>query len=487
MPYETVIGLEVHVRLLTQSKIFCGCPNQFTHEKNKNVCPVCLGQPGALPVLNREAFIKGMKTGLALDCTIAQNTKFDRKHYYYPDLPKNYQISQYDQPVAEHGHLDVSVDGETARIGITRAHLEEDAGKLIHEGSTSQVDLNRTGTPLIEIVTEPDLRSPAQAREFLNLLKQTLLYIGVSDCNMQEGSLRCDANLSIRPVGETELGVKNEIKNMNSFRAVENAITLVREELIDACEEGREIKQVTWGYNIDNQSVFQMRTKEMANDYRYFPDPDLPPVQVNPEWIQEVRDSLCELPVARRERFVKDYALPTETAGELTQDKAVADYFEEVAQASGQIQDAANWVQNDVLRECNDRNLNVADFPVTAAALTELIQLVGEKTINRPTARKLFARIIEGETESPRSIVESEGLAQVSDTGAIEKLLEEVMADNAKAVADIEGGKYQTAGFFVGKIMQGLKGQGDPSVIGEVIAKRFNFDPSLLAKKKKKK
>jgi aspartyl-tRNA(Asn)/glutamyl-tRNA(Gln) amidotransferase subunit B len=454
---------------------------------NRHVCPVCLGQPGVLPVLNKEVLNKSIKIGLALNCDIARFTKFDRKHYYYPDLPKNYQISQYDLPIAGKGWVDVEVGGETKRIGITRGHMEEDAGKLVHSKGYSQVDLNRTGTPLLEIVTEPDIRSPEEAKEFLMLLRQTMRYIGVSDCNMQEGSMRCDANVSIRPVGETKLGTKNEIKNMNSFKAVENSLELVIEELIACKEEDREIKQVTWGYSIDDQKIFPMRVKENENDYRYFPEPDLPPFTVSEEQIDEIGKSLPELPYVRRDRLIADYELSEYDAGVLTQEKEIADYFEEVAKTSSKAKESANWVINDVLRELRERNMEIAQFPVTAAMMGELMELLGSNTINMPTARKVFAKLVETGEGSPKEIVEKEGLAQVSDTSVIEEALEEAVKSNEKAAADIESGKYQTAGFFVGKVMQALKGKGDPKVIGEVIAKRFNFDPSLLAKKKKKK
>lgn len=487
MEFETVIGLEVHVQLLTKSKLFCSCANNFTHDKNSQVCPVCLGNPGVLPVLNKDAFEKSMKAGLALNCKIANFTKFDRKHYYYPDLPKNYQISQYDLPLAEHGYLDVIVDGEHKRVGITRAHMEEDAGKLLHGSKSSVVDLNRTGTPLLEIVSEPDIRSPQEAREYLTLLRQTMRYLGVSDCNMQEGSLRCDANISIRPKGETKLGIKNEIKNMNSFKGVEIALGLVRDELIAATEEGREIKQVTWGYSIDDQKIFSMRVKEDANDYRYFPEPDLRPVNVSDEWISEVKKTIPELPRAKCERFVKEYSLSEYDAGVLTQEIELADYFEAVAKKSGRAKESANWITNNLMRELNDRNISITQFPVTAEMLTELMELMGNNTINMTTARTIFARLIEEGKGSPKEIVEKEGLGQVSDTSVIENALEEVITANPKAVSDIESGKYATAGFFTGQIMRALKGQGDPAVIGEVIAKRFNFDPSLIAKKGKKK
>ena len=483
--WETVIGLEVHVQLLTQSKLFCGCRNAFTHEPNTNVCPVCLGLPGVLPVLNKQAFEMSIKAAVALDCTIAPFTKFDRKHYYYPDLPKNFQISQYDLPYSSSGHLDITVDGQSRRIGITRIHLEEDAGKLIHGGGASSVDLNRTGTPLMEIVSEPDMRSAAEAKAYFQGLHQILRYIGVSDCNMQEGSMRCDANISIRKVGDPKLGVKNEIKNMNSFKGVEQAIELVRAELIDCMETGRPIQQVTWGYNIERGTIQKMRVKENANDYRYFPEPDLPPVTISREWVQSIASTLCELPAAKRSRFETEYGLSAYDADVLAQDAAVANYFETVAKAGAGAKESANWVINDVIRELGERNLTIADFPVSAAQLAEILSLVADKTINMPTARKLFGRFIEEpSSKSPREVVKAEGLGQVSDTGAIEAALATIAEANPKAVADIESGKHQTAGFFIGQVMRAMKGQAAPDVVTEVVAKRFGIDPALLQKKK---
>lgn len=488
MDYEIVIGLEVHCQLKTATKIFCGCRNAFTHTPNTHTCPVCLGHPGSLPVLNRAAFALALRAGIALNCTIPPQTKFDRKHYYYPDLPKNYQISQYDMPLSQNGWLDIRLaDGGEKRIGITRAHLEEDAGKLIHGNNSSAVDLNRTGTPLLEIVSEPDLRSAAEARSYLELLKLTMLYIDASDCNMEEGSLRCDANISVRPRGSDTLGTKNEIKNMNSFRGTESALKQVGGELIRRCEAGETIEQVTWGYSVDNDKVFYMRTKESDNDYRYFPDPDLPCVTVTREWVAEITAALPELPAARRSRFCADYELSDYDAGVLVQDRDLAEYFEAVTQTSNAPKESANWVCNDVARLLNERNLGVANFPVCPETLGELIKLTREKTINLTTARKLFTRYADGETTSPRELVVVENLGQVSDTGALEDALRAAVADNPKAAQDIADGKPATAMFFVGKVMQAMRGQADPAAVTEVIAAHFKIDPTLLQKKPKKK
>lgn len=485
--YECVIGLEVHVQLLTKTKMFCGCRNQFVHEPNTNVCPVCLGHPGTLPVINREAIELGIRGGLALNCEIPPRMKFDRKHYYYPDLPKNIQISQFDMPICVKGWLEVDVEGKRSRIGITRAHLEEDAGKLIHSGSLSQVDLNRTGTPLLEIVSEPDIRSPQEARVFLEMLRLTMLYAGISDCNMEEGSLRCDANVSVRPFGQKELGVKNEIKNMNSFRGVENALELVYAELCRQMEEKETIRQVTWGYNLDKQKIFQMRVKEDSNDYRYFPEPDLPAISIDREWVERVRATLPELPEPKKIRLMESCGLSDYEASLLVQDRELADYFEAAAGACGAVKEAANWVINDVARALNDRKISVREFPVNAQALAEIIGLARANKVNMPTARRIFGMIAGGDNRAPAQIVEQEGLAQVSDTGAIREALEKAVAGNPQAAEEVRGGKTQTAMWFVGQIMKEMKGKADPQAIAGVIAEYFGIDPEALAQKKKKK
>lgn len=487
MKYECVIGLEVHVQLLTNTKMFCSCKNQFSHEPNTNVCPVCLGQPGSLPVINKHAFELGIKGGLALGCTIPELTKFDRKHYYYPDLPKNIQISQFDMPVSINGTIEVEVDGKKSKIGVTRGHLEEDAGKLIHSGGISNVDLNRTGTPLLEIVSEPDIRSPQEAKAYLEQIKLLMQYAEVSDCNMEEGSLRCDANVSIREFGAPEFGVKNEIKNMNSFKGVENALEMVLKELVRQKDAGERIEQVTWGYNLEKQKIFKMRIKEDANDYRYFPEPDLPPIKVEREWVEMLRKTLPELPMPKKERFITDYELSEYEADLLIQDKELANYFEGVAIASGANKEAANWVINEVSRALNDLNIGIKNFPVKAESVAEIIKLVSGKKINMPTAKKIFATILEGDTRTPDKIVEEDGLAQVSDTGAISEALEKIIADNPKAAEEVSNGKVQGAMWFVGQIMQAMKGKADPQAVAPIIAERFGFAPELLQQKKKKK
>ena len=487
MKYECVIGLEVHVQLLTETKIFCSCKNKFSHEPNTNICPVCLGLPGSLPVLNKHAFELGIKGGLALGCTIPEVTKFDRKHYYYPDLPKNIQISQYDMPVSINGIIQIEVDGKKSNIGVTRAHLEEDAGKLIHSGNISNVDLNRTGTPLLEIVSEPDIRSPQEARAYLEQIKLLMQYTEVSDCNMEEGSLRCDANISIREFGAPEFGVKNEIKNMNSFKGVENALEMVLQELVRQKDAGERIEQVTWGYNLEKQRIFKMRVKEDANDYRYFPEPDLPPIRVEREWVEMIRRTVPELPMPKKQRFISDYGLSDYEANLLIQDKELANYFEGVAIASDTGKDAANWVINEVARALNDSNLAISDFPVKAEGVAGIIKLVNSKAVNMPTAKKVFAILQSGDTRTPEEIVKEEGLGQVSDTGAITQVLEEIIAANPNTAQEVMDGKIQGAMWFVGQIMQAMKGKANPQVVTPLIAERFGFDPALLQQKKKKK
>ncbi|MDR0868788.1 MAG: Asp-tRNA(Asn)/Glu-tRNA(Gln) amidotransferase subunit GatB [Planctomycetota bacterium] len=485
MKYECVIGLEVHVQLATATKLFCACPNHFTREPNVNVCPVCLGLPGSLPTINAEALRLGVKAALALDAEIPPVMKFARKHYYYPDLPKGIQISQYEEPVAVRGALEINDSGEKRRIRITRAHFEEDAGKLIHSSAVSNVDLNRTGTPLLEIVSEPDLRSPREARLYLEMLRTILLYAAVSDCNMEEGSLRCDANISVREFGDARLGVKNEIKNMNSFRAVENSLTLVYEELCRQKADREDIRQVTWGYSLDTGKIFPMRVKEDANDYRYFPEPDLPPLSLSRGMIDEIRAALPELPAAKEARFQREYNLTAYETGILVADRHLADYYEAVATAANAPKEAANWVINEVARTLNESGLTIKDFPLAPAQLADLIGDVRDKKINQPTAKKVFQMIIDGDKREVAAIVAQDNLAQVNDTGAIAAALAAAEAKNPAAAAEVRGGKTPTAMWFVGQIMGQLKGQGDPAAVTQIVAAHFGLPPEALAKKKK--
>lgn len=481
MDYECVIGLEVHTQLKTHSKMFCACPNHFTHDPNTNVCPVCLGLPGSLPVINRRAVELGLRAGLALNCEIPPLMKFDRKHYYYPDLPKNIQISQFDQPLAINGALEIILNGKNHRVNITRAHLEEDAGKLLHSGNVSNIDLNRTGTPLLEIVSEPDIRSPQEARLYLEMLRLVLLYNEISDCNMEEGSLRCDANISVRKFGDAKLGVKNEIKNMNSFRGVENALTLVYRELCQQMNDGETIKQVTWGYNIDTQKVFKMRTKEDANDYRYFPEPDLPPLSITRELVEKTRGVLAEMPLAKLARLQNDYQLSEYDANLLVSDKTLSDYFEQVNKLTNLPKETANWIINEIAKTQTANG----EIKIVAENLAQLISAVDAKKINMPTARKILQQIIGGDLRSVAQIIEQDNLAIVSDTGAISTALQNAIAKNEKAAEEIRNGKTAGAMWFVGQIMQELKGKANPETVTQTVAEFFNLAPEIFAKKKK--
>jgi aspartyl-tRNA(Asn)/glutamyl-tRNA(Gln) amidotransferase subunit B len=469
--YEHVIGLEVHCQLLTASKIFCACPNRFGDAPNTNVCPVCLGLPGALPVLSRHAVTLALRAALATECTVQPVSVFARKNYFYPDLPKGYQISQYEQPLATGGHLEI-VDGDGfRRIRLNRIHMEEDAGKLLHEGyawsdTRSGVDFNRSGVPLIEIVSEPDLRSAEEAHAYLTALKAILLYAGVSDGNMEEGSLRCDANVSVRAKGAAALGTRVEIKNLNSFRNVARAIeheTTRQAALIDS---GRAVLQETRLWNADRGETAAMRSKEEAHDYRYFPEPDLPPLVVTPEWIEEVRASLPELPAQKRRRFVAEHGLPEYDAGVLTTEREVADYFEEVARHSGNVKAASNWVMTEVLRKRKDEP--GAPIDVSAGNLAELIRLIDAGTISKTTAKDVFERMW-GSGEAPGALVSREGLGQVSDEGALRAAIQDVLAASPEQVATYRGGKTSTLGWFVGQVMRRTGGKANPQLVNELL------------------
>lgn len=493
--YELVIGLETHVQLLTASKLFCACATGFTLKPNINVCPVCLGLPGSLPVLNRQAVALALRAALALNCRVPNEIRFDRKHYYYPDLPKNYQISQYEMPLAVEGWLDISAPEGEKRIRIRRAHLEEDAGKLLHGEGGSLVDLNRAGTPLLEIVTEPDLRTPVEARVYLEELRRILLYAGVSDCNMEEGNLRCDANISLRRCGETRLGVKNEIKNMNSFRGVERALMMVAEALAAELAAGEEIRQATWGYSIEKDRIFQLRAKEEAEDYRYFPEPDLPPLRIAAAQVEDARRMLPEMPRARQKRFETQYGLSAYDAAAVCCTRATADYFETTVQALANdrelamtsaeaAKEAANWIANDLAREMAQRQVTIEQVALTPLALADLIAMVRKRVINLPTGRSLLSRLI-ASGGSPSAIVAAEGLAQVADAGALRQVLEEIVAQNPKQAQELQGGKIATAMWFFGQVMRSTGGKADPAAVAAALGERFGFDPALLQKKKK--
>jgi aspartyl-tRNA(Asn)/glutamyl-tRNA(Gln) amidotransferase subunit B len=474
MTMEAVIGLEVHAELLTRSKIFCGCAAAFGAPPNTNVCPVCLGMPGVLPVLNRRVVEFAIRAGLATHCTIAPSSVFARKNYFYPDIPKGYQISQYELPICAHGWLDVGLDGATKRVGLTRIHMEEDTGKNIHDAHAqdSLVDFNRSGVPLLEIVSEPDMRTPAEAGAYLRTLRSILQYLEVCDGNMEEGSFRCDANVSVRPAGATTLGTKVEIKNMNSFRAVEKAISyeIARQE--QALADGETIVQETRGWDADREVTRSMRSKESAHDYRYFPDPDLLNLAVEPGWVDEIRATMPELPADRRARYERDLGLSPYDADVLTQRKDVADYFEAGIAAGAPPKDMANWTTTEILRVVRDEKLDQAlvirEWPVSAAQLAKLIRLVADAVVNRNTAKGLLPRL-RGTDVDPEALVRAEGLAQVSDRGALEAAVRDAVARNPDQVAQFRAGKDKVMGFFVGQVMKATGGKANAQLVQELL------------------
>ena len=472
--FETVIGLEVHLQLNTKTKIFCSCANEFGCEPNTNVCPVCLGLPGTLPVLNKQALLNGIKVGLALNCQINPFIKFDRKNYYYPDLPKGYQISQFDYPVAKYGYLNIRSNGLVKKIGITRAHLEEDAGKLIHDNmnNTSLADFNRTGTPLIEIVTEPDLRSAQEAYDYLNTLKLTLQYLDVSDCDMEKGSLRCDANISIRPIGQTKLGTKTELKNMNSFRAVKVALEYEIARHTQVISSGGKIVQETLLWNDEKQMTITMRSKEQTHDYRYFPDPDLVPFTIDTKIIDEQKAELPELPQAKILRFLEVYGLTDYDANVLVSDKQIADYFESTVKEYEHPKKISNWMTGAILKEINDRKLSVSDLGVSPKALAELVSKVDKNIVSNLVGKEVLSLMI-SEKKSATAIIEEKGLAQVSDDAALLMIIDEVIAANPVVVEQIKSGKPSASGFLVGQAMKCSGGKANPKKLNELITRRL--------------
>ncbi len=472
MDYEAVIGLEVHAQLLTQSKIFCGCPTRFGAPVNTQVCPVCLGMPGVLPVLNEKVVEFGLKLALATHCQIAPYSRFARKNYFYPDLPKGYQISQYELPLAEHGYVDIEVEGVKKRIGLTRIHMEEDAGKLIHDEvlPVSYVDLNRTGVPLLEIVSEPDLRTPEEAAAYLKVLRNILLYLEICDGNMEEGSLRCDANVSLRPVGSTTLGVKTELKNMNSFRNVQRALEYEIRRQRSLLDAGEAIIQETRLWDANKNRTFSMRGKEEAHDYRYFPDPDLVPLVISPEWIEAVRATLPELPDAKKARFMDQYDLPEYDAGVLTAEKALADYFEECVRHFPQAKKVSNWIMSELMRELKKEEAGIETCRVTPPALARLLARVEEGSISGKIAKSVFQDMI-ATGQDPDAIIQARGLSQISDRSSLETVAREILAAHPKEVADYKGGKTKIMGFFVGEIMKKTKGQANPKVVNQLLAR----------------
>jgi aspartyl-tRNA(Asn)/glutamyl-tRNA(Gln) amidotransferase subunit B len=475
MNFETVIGLEVHVELKTESKIFCGCKTTFGAPPNTNVCPICMGHPGTLPVLNEQAVNLALRAALALNCRINTESKFDRKNYFYPDLPKGYQISQYDKPIGEHGYIEIDVNGERKRIGITRVHLEEDAGKSMHapDGSHTLVDYNRTGVPLIEIVSEPDIRSPEEARLYLEALKSIMQYCDISDCRMEEGSLRCDANISLRPVGADKFGQKTELKNMNSFRNVQKGLEYEVERQTQILLSGGEVTQETRRFDEATQTTVSMRSKEEAHDYRYFPEPDLVKLQIDDAWLEKVRQTLPELPLAKRERYINELGLPEYDAGVLTADKSVAAYFEAVVAEGADAKTASNWVMTDLLGYLKAAEKDITDSPITPKQLAGLIAEVASGKISIKQAREVFKVMTETGKDASTLIAEL-GMEQISDEGALVAIVDEVIAANPKSVEDYRGGKERALGALVGQVMKATKGKANPAVVNKLILERIS-------------
>jgi aspartyl-tRNA(Asn)/glutamyl-tRNA(Gln) amidotransferase subunit B len=473
--YEPVIGLEIHAQLLTGTKIFCGCSTRFGAPPNTNVCPVCLGLPGALPVLNRRAVEFAIRAAHALNCTVQPVSIFARKNYFYPDLPKGYQISQYEQPIATTGHVEYETAGTPRRVGITRAHLEEDAGKSLHEGFADSdrrtyLDFNRSGVPLLEIVTEPDLRSAADAGEFFSRLRAILVAVGVNDGNMEEGSLRCDANVSVRRAGATAFGTKAEVKNLNSFRHVQKALEYEIERQAAVLEEGGRVVQETRLWDAGAGRTVSMRSKEEAHDYRYFPEPDLPPLEVSAELVESIRATLPELPDARRRRFVAQYAIPDYDAAILTQSRALGEYFEATAAAAGNAKAASNWIMGELTRKMNELGIGVESAAIGPEALAGLIRLVDSGTITGPIAKDVFEKMY-ASGRSAETIIAEEGLAVMNDDAALEAAVRDALAGHATAVAQYRAGKQQTFGFLVGQVMKATRGKANPATVNALLKK----------------
>ncbi len=472
MEFETVIGLEVHAQMLTDTKIFCNCSTKFGSAPNSHTCPVCLGMPGVLPVLNKKVVEYGMKMALATNCTINPSNSFARKNYFYPDLPKGYQISQFAYPLAEHGYISLETNGEQKRIGITRIHMEEDAGKLMHDENnpSSYVDLNRTGVPLIEIVGEPDIRSPEEAAEYLKRLHEILVYLEICDGNMEEGSFRCDANVSIRPMGQKEFGTRTELKNMNSFRNVQRALEYEVKRQQYLVENGQKIVQETRLWDDAQGVTNSMRSKEEAHDYRYFPDPDLVPVMVEEAWIAKIRKEMPELPLVKRERFVKEYQIPVYDAGVLTSERALAEYYEEVVRLCGKPKQASNWVMGDVLRFLNEEKRNIRQCPITAQSLADMIKLIEEGAISGKMAKDVIEEMYKS-GKSPQDIIKEKGLVQITDESELIKTITTIIEANPNQLKDFRGGKEKLFGFFVGQVMKATQGKANPQLVNDLLKK----------------
>ncbi|MFP4398157.1 MAG: Asp-tRNA(Asn)/Glu-tRNA(Gln) amidotransferase subunit GatB [Desulfonatronovibrio sp.] len=468
--YETVIGLEVHAQLKTESKIFCSCSTSFGREPNENTCPVCCGMPGVLPVLNKRAVEYGIKMALAVDCRVNDRSIFARKNYFYPDLPKGYQISQYEEPLAEHGRISILAGDEEKTVGITRIHMEEDAGKSIHSAAEnkSYVDLNRTGVPLLEIVSEPDIRTPGEAVAYLKALRGILLYLEICDGNMEEGSFRCDANISIRPRGQEEFGIRAEIKNLNSFRHVQKALEYEISRQTDLVMDGELVVQETRLFDVDKGVTRSMRGKEEAHDYRYFPDPDLVPLVIDPDWVERLREDLPELPIARLDRFVRDYNLPRLDAMVLTSEKDMADFFEKAVSEYNQPKKICNWIMGELLGKLKDTGLTISRAKILPAQLAKLVRLVDEDTISGKIAKKVFGEVFDQGVD-PEKVVKEKGLVQISDSSALEAMVDEVLKAHPEEVQRYRDGQKKLVGFFVGLIMKQTKGQANPGLVNKIL------------------
>jgi aspartyl-tRNA(Asn)/glutamyl-tRNA(Gln) amidotransferase subunit B len=474
MKYEAVIGLEVHAQLQTNTKIFCGCETRFGEEANTRTCPVCIGMPGVLPVLNKKAVEYIVKTGLATHCSVSPYSRFARKNYFYPDLPKGYQISQYELPVCEHGYVEIVVDGGIKRIGITRIHLEEDAGKNLHqaESGASLVDLNRAGTPLMEIVSEPDIRTPEEASQYLKKLRSILRYIEVSDADMEKGNFRCDANVSIRPAGSKEFGTRAEVKNVNSFKFVQKALEYEIKRQAQILDDGGTVVQETRLFDSTKGVTFSMRSKEEAHDYRYFPEPDLVPIIISRETVQAVGATIPELPDAKRERFMQEYGLPSYDADMLTQSRALAAYYEEAVKLAGQPKVVSNWIMGELMRLLNADNKEIEDCPVKPDKLAGMITMIGKGVISTKIAKTVFEEMYKTGKDA-EMVVKEQGLVQVSDTGAIEQIISDVIKANPAQAAEYKAGKEKLFGFFVGQVMKASKGKANPDLVNQLLKKKL--------------
>lgn len=468
MKYETIIGLEVHVELKTNTKIFSSSPNKFGHEPNENINPKDLGYPGTLPVLNKEAVNYGMKASMALNCDIADETVFDRKHYFYPDNPAAYQISQDDQPIGEHGWIDIEVEGEEKKIGIERIHLEEDAGKLTHTANGSLVDYNRQGTPLIEIVSDPDIRTPDEAYAYLEKLKSIIQYTGVSDVRMEEGSLRCDANISLRPVGQKEFGTKVELKNLNSFAFVKSGLEYEEKRQAKILSEGGSMEQETRRYDEKTKKTTLMRVKDSADDYRLFPDPDIVPLEIDEAWKEKIRAEIPELPDARKQRYIDDMELSDYDAGVITASKEMADFFEAAVDCGGDAKLVANWLMGELSAHLNKHQQELHDLAITPEGLAKMVTLIGDGTISSKIAKKVFAELLENGGD-PEKIVKDKGLVQISDEGQLTEIIGKVLDNNEQSIADYKDGKDKAIGFLVGQVMKETKGQANPQMVNKIL------------------